>query len=520
MNEAEASARWRRIEEFDFDEPGVGLTFAGRLARENGWSIGLSRRAMREYRRFLFLALTAGHPVTPSDAVDQVWHLHLTYTRSYWQGMCRDILGRPLHHEPTRGGAAEGAKFEDWYERTRASYARAFGEPAPSDLWPPPEVRFGTDLRYVRVNRARHWIIPRPRWVLPEGLGWLGRRGRAAGLAVMATAAAGCGMMYRVPPFTFDGGVFLVFFPFFAAVVFGLAGWLRGMLGRGGSGSPRVGVEAGATPDPYLVAFLAGGQARAVQAAVVALVAGKAARDLAGNGSLVLGPSALPAGAHPFEKAVHACLDPVQGQTIRDLARATRAMGLVLRDGLEERGWWLTRSQATRATLLPGLLAALVPALAAVRTWQGVATEHPSGFIGAGAVLTAILAVVFFGRPPGRSRAGSVALARWRAEHRARRAAEPVAGAGSSGAEATLGSRAGVGLVGAAALLPLAVGLFGSTALAGTELDRLRRTLRPADQASGGCGTGTGCGSDGGGGGGDGGGGGGGCGGCGGGGGD
>ncbi|MCX5952813.1 MAG: hypothetical protein NTZ40_04815 [Cyanobacteria bacterium] len=33
--------------------------------------------AIEEYRKFVFLALVAGHQITPSDQVDQVGHLHL-----------------------------------------------------------------------------------------------------------------------------------------------------------------------------------------------------------------------------------------------------------------------------------------------------------------------------------------------------------------------------------------------------------------------------------------------------------
>src|SRR5687767_62987 len=73
------------------------LSFAERLARENGWSMVHADRVTREYKRFCFLAATAGHPVTPSDAVDQAWHLHLTYSRDYWQRFCPEVLGRALH---------------------------------------------------------------------------------------------------------------------------------------------------------------------------------------------------------------------------------------------------------------------------------------------------------------------------------------------------------------------------------------------------------------------------------------
>lgn len=150
-----------RLEAFPFDAPGATLSFSQRLARENDWTHAFAHRALREYRRFLFLAMHAGHPVTPSDQVDQVWHLHLCYTRSYWTQMCGEVLRAPLHHEPTQGGRDEGEKFDDWYARTIESYRAFFGEPS-ADLWPPAVVRFGDDLHFRRVNVRRAWIIPKP----------------------------------------------------------------------------------------------------------------------------------------------------------------------------------------------------------------------------------------------------------------------------------------------------------------------------------------------------------------------
>ena len=81
MNEA----LWNRLEEFSFDKPGVDFSFSERLRHENQWSAEYTERVLMEYRRFLYLCVEAGHPVTPSDAVDQAWHLHLCYTRSYWE---------------------------------------------------------------------------------------------------------------------------------------------------------------------------------------------------------------------------------------------------------------------------------------------------------------------------------------------------------------------------------------------------------------------------------------------------
>lgn len=154
-----------RLESFQFDAPGATLSFSQRLARENDWTHAFAHRALREYRRFLFLAMHAGHPVTPSDQVDQVWHLHLCYTRSYWTRLCGEVLRAPLHHEPTQGGAAEGEKFDDWYVRTMESYRRYFGEPT-VDLWPPAAMRFGEDLHFRRVNVRRAWVVPKPHTLL------------------------------------------------------------------------------------------------------------------------------------------------------------------------------------------------------------------------------------------------------------------------------------------------------------------------------------------------------------------
>src|SRR6187431_3264230 len=65
------SGLWERIESFDIDGGPSDFSFEARLAIENGWTRPYARRVIVEYKRFAFLAMTAGHPVTPSDQVDQ-----------------------------------------------------------------------------------------------------------------------------------------------------------------------------------------------------------------------------------------------------------------------------------------------------------------------------------------------------------------------------------------------------------------------------------------------------------------
>jgi hypothetical protein len=151
-----------KIMGFELDEPGSQLPFTARLAREQGWTHVFAGRVVTEYKRFVALAMLAGHPVTPSVEVDQAWHLHLVYTRSYWHGLCRDVLGRDLHHGPTAGGTEENAKFGKWYQQTVDSYLRFFGHAPPTDIWPSPKKRFANASALRWVDSSAFWLVPKP----------------------------------------------------------------------------------------------------------------------------------------------------------------------------------------------------------------------------------------------------------------------------------------------------------------------------------------------------------------------
>jgi hypothetical protein len=152
---------WQRLYVFHPDKPGAVLPFSKRLAIENGWTRRFALRAIGEYKRFLYLACVAGHPVTPSEEIDQVWHLHLVYTRSYWDELCAAVLQRPMHHQPTEGGRGEDARYWEQYEQTLAAYRRVFGEPPPADVWPEAKKRFAGGL-WRWVNRSKFWVVRKP----------------------------------------------------------------------------------------------------------------------------------------------------------------------------------------------------------------------------------------------------------------------------------------------------------------------------------------------------------------------
>lgn len=129
-------ALWARLETLALDDPGAACPFSVRLAEENGWTRPFARRVIDEYKRFVYLSQLGTGMVTPSTAVDRAWHLHLAYTRHYWDVLCARVLGRPLHHEPGRGEPGEVARFGACYRRTLALYRAEFGEEPPAELWP------------------------------------------------------------------------------------------------------------------------------------------------------------------------------------------------------------------------------------------------------------------------------------------------------------------------------------------------------------------------------------------------
>jgi hypothetical protein len=161
--DSEQAELYARIRSFSIDRPEAQLSFSQRLARDNGWSLDYAVQVIDEYKNFIFLAVTAGHPVTPSDQVDQVWHLHLSYTRSYWDEFCPQVLQTALHHEPTLGGQAESQKFDDWYSKTLDSYRQFFGAEPPVEIWPKPMDRFDRDLYFERVNTQQNWVLDKSR---------------------------------------------------------------------------------------------------------------------------------------------------------------------------------------------------------------------------------------------------------------------------------------------------------------------------------------------------------------------
>ncbi|WP_027421243.1 glycine-rich domain-containing protein [Crocinitomix catalasitica] len=158
MNEEE-KILWNKILNFNIDDPDSSFTFTDRLCRENDWRMEYALRTIIEYKKFIFLICISDSAQTPSDQVDQVWHLHLLYTQSYWKEFCKELLNTEIHHGPTKGWEERGF-FKDQYATTLTYYIQKFKEKPPIDIWPTPQKRI-SEINFSRVNRHRNWIIPK-----------------------------------------------------------------------------------------------------------------------------------------------------------------------------------------------------------------------------------------------------------------------------------------------------------------------------------------------------------------------
>lgn len=450
LDTGEQATLWRRLVEHPFECPEQGLDLTRRLAREQGWRIDEARAAVDEYRRFCFLAVVERAPMTPSEAVDEVWHLHLLHTQDYWLQFCPQVLGRPLHHGPTRGGRDEARRFRAQYADTLAAYERHFGPP-PARWWPGHAARFADPARIRRVDRDRYWVLPKPRLSL-----------RA--LASLCLLLPGTARALPVNVLDWTAEPFLLLY---ASLM--LAGIAMLFVGRRRM-RERI-ATVGGELSVSETACLAGGPERAVDAAIAELLQRRAI-VLEPEGQrlrLTAEPATLPEPLSVVARRVG----------LRGNIDAVIKDSLPWLDGpqqsLVRRGLVLAPAEAAKAALQPALPLALVLLLGLAKIAVGLSRDKPIGMLAFLCVITAAIVLVTAFKRPQRTRAGD-ALLRELQERHARLARAP-----------------------RDSELALAVALVGTTALAGSAFDAYHQARQGSGSGDGGSsgdgdGGGSGCG--------------------------
>ena len=159
---------WLKISEYSIDDPGAFVPFSVKLAKEQNWSLPFTQLAIDEYKKFIYLCCISPTGASPSPVIDEVWHLHLTYTVDYWQRFCKEILGKDIQHHPSGGGDNEYAKHKKWYEDTLKLYTDTFQQEPPGDIWYNAEQKSEDQITIPRGlfsdpgNKAKYLLVAAP----------------------------------------------------------------------------------------------------------------------------------------------------------------------------------------------------------------------------------------------------------------------------------------------------------------------------------------------------------------------
>lgn len=474
---------WSRLAGFPFDDD-LARPFSLRLAAENGWTPEFTRRVLVEYRRFLFLTAVAGHVVCPSEDVDAAWHQHLTYSRSYWNDLCHQTLGYPLHHDPTAGGPAEARRHWDMYQQTLASYRRIFGENPPADIWPSAFERFDPCSQPRVVNLRDHWVLRKPIW-------WPKRIRRRTQLAFAMVPLAALGLN----PLNWPGPEFLwLFFGLFAFAI------ICSITIRCWQSDLTISEDRDLTPEE--IACLSFGRPATVNVVVAQMLHQRQLLSLPAKGWFVPidGPKVrftngktAPPEEDELATAIYRAVEYAP-KTLRELQESLALKTEAIQERLQSAGYLLDKSQVWTTRLLSSLPFVCLLVLGIAKVVVGLNRGRPVEFLAMICfVVVMVMAIVM--ATVGRSLAGSQMLRSMKSKYADLKS--KLTGPDFTGPQVALGAA-----------------LFGAVALDDTAFADLKSAWQA--KAGGASGSSSGCGGSGCGGGGCGGGGcgGGGCGGC------
>ncbi|MEN9613640.1 MAG: hypothetical protein RLZZ628_4454 [Bacteroidota bacterium] len=198
---------WQKIQAFRLDNPFAAVPFSQKLANEHQWSPSFTHRAIAEYKKFMLLCATCPEGASPSETVDKVWHLHLTYTTNYWTDFCQNTIGKNIDHHPSEGGATENTKHQDWYSSTLRNYVSYFDQPPPKDIWTYP-----TDFAFE--NQLSRNALYQKVAVQPTEPPTLSQKAEYFLYAYLLVLAILLGIFGN--PFALNGSHFLTFYGVFA----------------------------------------------------------------------------------------------------------------------------------------------------------------------------------------------------------------------------------------------------------------------------------------------------------------
>lgn len=72
-----------------------------RMVDKYGWTTERAADVFEDLKQFLYLATIAKGTLAPSEAIDDMWHNFILFTRDY-HDFCNRVAGMLIHHRPRR----------------------------------------------------------------------------------------------------------------------------------------------------------------------------------------------------------------------------------------------------------------------------------------------------------------------------------------------------------------------------------------------------------------------------------
>jgi hypothetical protein len=144
---------WQNISEKFGGDDASTKAFATKIARKLQWKYRFARKAIWEYKKFIYLGIVSDFQVTPSRIIDQVWHEHVLFTKAYRE-FCTDIIHYPFDHNPELIPDPKiTGIFHAQYLDTIELYKKEFGIDPPAAFWGEP--KFGWDESLPNPYQSR-----------------------------------------------------------------------------------------------------------------------------------------------------------------------------------------------------------------------------------------------------------------------------------------------------------------------------------------------------------------------------
>jgi len=119
---------------FITNELSMPCGFSKILQEENLFGEEYTNRLISEYKKFLSLKFFVEQTIIPSERVEQVWLLHMSFTKHYSE-TCTKIFGKYEHYIPYGKSTSQLSSLETMYTFTLDTYESVFNVVAPTDIW-------------------------------------------------------------------------------------------------------------------------------------------------------------------------------------------------------------------------------------------------------------------------------------------------------------------------------------------------------------------------------------------------